>query len=145
MSYSVCNICVHYFVILPFHTTVFSFQDEVTRKKRKKERETGKQTFHFSASFKSVPTTTLTDLKKWMHLTKMYLWWSFCALYLHACQVCLLYLCYVFRVVINSLVCWFDTYRFADQWDAPTFACIRSQFKTHLLFRNTQTHTHTEK
>ena len=60
----VSNICVHYFVILPFHTTVFSFQDEVTRKKRKKERETGKQTFHFSASFKSVPTTTLTDLKK---------------------------------------------------------------------------------
>ena len=42
----------------------------------------------------------------------MYLWWSLCTLY--ACQVkvtvgdsglLLLYLCYVFRVLINSLVC----------------------------------------
>ena len=45
----------------------------------------------------------------------MYLWWSLCTLYLHACQVSyrrrlgslLLYLCYVFRALINSLVCWF--------------------------------------
>ena len=102
----VSNICVHYFVILPFHTTVFSFQDEVTRKKRTKERETGKQTFHFSASFKSVPTTTLTDFKKnGCTLRRCTSGGVLCALYLHACQVCLLYLCYVFRVVINSLVC----------------------------------------
>ena len=46
----------------------------------------------------------------------MYLWWSLCTLYLYACQVSrsyhrrlvslLLYLCYVFRALINSLVCW---------------------------------------
>ena len=43
----------------------------------------------------------------------MCLWWSLCTLYLHACQVSysrrlrsLLYLYYVFRALINSLVCW---------------------------------------
>ena len=49
-------------------------------------------------------------------LQKMYLWWSLCALYLHACQVrycrwlrfLLLYLC-VFQALINSIVCWFCT------------------------------------
>ena len=43
---------------------------------------------------------------------RMYLRWSLCTLYLHACRVRvtvgdsgLLYLCYVFRKLINSLVC----------------------------------------
>ena len=64
-------------------------------------------------------------------MQRMYLWWSLCTLYLHAFQVrvtigdsglftrvpgeshhrwlrsLLLYLCYVFQVLINSLVCWF--------------------------------------
>ena len=47
----------------------------------------------------------------------MYLWWSLCTLYLHACLVSysrrprslLLYLCYVYRALINSLVCSFCT------------------------------------
>ena len=47
---------------------------------------------------------------------RMYPGWSLCTLYLYTCQVrvtvgntglCLLYLCYVFRALINSLVCWF--------------------------------------
>ena len=60
---------------------------------------------------------------------RIYAWWSLCTLYLHACQMVmvefmylvftrmpgesyrrrlrslLLYLCYVFRALINSLVC----------------------------------------
>ena len=45
---------------------------------------------------------------------RMYLWWSLCTLYLHVCQVTvtvgrlrslLLYLCYIFRALINSFVC----------------------------------------
>ena len=65
----------------------------------------------------------------------MYFWWSLCSLYLHACQVrvplmefmylvfirmqgeiyrrrlksLLLYMCYVFRALIIYLVCWFCT------------------------------------
>ena len=49
----------------------------------------------------------------------MYFWWSLCTLYLHACQVrvtvgdsvrsLLLCLCDVFRMLINSLICWFCT------------------------------------
>ena len=46
---------------------------------------------------------------------RMHLWWSLCTLYLHACQgsyrrrlrSLLLYLCYVFRTLINSPVCRF--------------------------------------
>ena len=44
----------------------------------------------------------------------MYLWWSFCTLSLHTCQVrvtvgdlghcCYKFLCYVFQVLMNSLV-----------------------------------------
>ena len=45
----------------------------------------------------------------------MYLSWSLCILYLHACQVKVAVgdsglcccTCYVFRALINSLVCWF--------------------------------------
>ena len=45
------------------------------------------------------------------------LWWNLCTLYLHTCQVSycrwlrslLLYLCYVFWALINSLACWFCT------------------------------------
>ena len=46
---------------------------------------------------------------------RMYLWWSLCTMHLPACQVSycrqlrLLFLCLrdIFRVLINSLVCWF--------------------------------------
>ena len=45
---------------------------------------------------------------------RMYLWWSLCTLYLHACQVSycrwlrslLSYLCNIFWALIHSLVCW---------------------------------------
>ena len=39
----------------------------------------------------------------------MYLWWSLCTSYLHACQVRVT-LRYIFQVLVNSLVCWFCTY-----------------------------------
>ena len=48
---------------------------------------------------------------------RMYLWWNLCTLYLHAYQVrvtvgdrsLLLYLCYIFQALVNSLLCWFCT------------------------------------
>ena len=47
---------------------------------------------------------------------RMYLWWSLCTLYLHACQMRVTVddssLCcctYVFWALISSLVCWFRT------------------------------------
>ena len=72
------------------------------------------------------------------YILRMYLWWSLCTLHLHACQVrvcrrlrflllylrylfralinslvwlrsLLLYLSYLFRALINFLVCWFST------------------------------------
>ena len=54
------------------------------------------------------------------YIMRMYLWWNLYASYLHACQSqscrrawlrsLLLYLCYVFRALINSLVCWFNIF-----------------------------------
>ena len=40
-----------------------------------------------------------------MHL-RMYLWWSLYTLLLDEANSLLLYLCYVFQALINSLVCW---------------------------------------
>ena len=48
-----------------------------------------------------------------LHQRYICLWWSLCALYLHACQVRVTvgdlglccYTCYVFQALINSLVC----------------------------------------
>ena len=53
--------------------------------------------------------------QRYILILRMYLWRSFCTLYLHVCQVSycrwlrslLLYLCYVFQALINSLVRWF--------------------------------------
>ena len=50
----------------------------------------------------------------------MYLWWRLCALHLHACQVSyhrqlwslLLYMCDIFKALINSLVCLFWPFQF---------------------------------
>ena len=69
----------------------------------------------------SSPGPTMFYIKHYWNQThterRMYLWWSLCTLYLHACQASyhrrlrslLLCLCYIFWALINSLVCWSHT------------------------------------